>query len=197
MTMGDRVAVLRAGTLQQCDTPQQLYDQPANLFVAAFIGSPAMNLYDARLTPDGSALALGSQQISLPGQVAVARPGLADYRGRQVVAGIRPEHLTAAPPAAAPDGAILHGEVDLVEALGSELLAHFRIDAPRVHAEEAEHPRGPEGLADDGEIAQAALADGVARLDPRTAVKPGDRFPFALDATQIHFFDPGGAAIWH
>jgi multiple sugar transport system ATP-binding protein len=196
MTMGDRVAVLRSGSLQQCDAPQKLYDEPVNLFVAAFIGSPAMNLYEARLAPDGSAVSLGSQEIPLPAQLSIARPGLAAHRGQAVVAGIRPEHLSAP---AGGGQAVLRADVELVEALGSELLVHYRVDARRVHAEEAEDIRtdGAAHSTGPGELVEAALAEGVARLDPRTAVKPGDRFDFAVDPAQIHFFDGSGQAIWH
>ena len=133
--MGDRVTVMRDGTLQQVDTPQHLYDNPDNIFVAAFIGSPAMNLYDAVVGEGARSLKLGSQEIDLPDSVRVKRPALASYAGKDVVVGLRPEHL----PAEAPDstGPKLVGEVDLVEALGSELVVHFTIDANRVLAEGA------------------------------------------------------------
>ena len=96
MTMGDRVAVMRSGVLQQCDHPQVLYDQPDNLFVAAFIGSPAMNLYEAAVTEGARSFRLGSQEIELPASVLAAHPGLAAYAGQKVVVGLRPEHLPAA-----------------------------------------------------------------------------------------------------
>src|SRR5579863_4449775 len=96
MTMGDRVAVLRTGTLQQVDHPQYLYDHPNNIFVAAFIGSPAMNLYEASVTEGARSFRLGSQDIELPASVLAAHPGLAAYAGRKVVVGLRPEHLPAA-----------------------------------------------------------------------------------------------------
>ena len=135
MTMGDRVTVMRSGVLQQVDTPQHLYDSPDNIFVAAFIGSPAMNLYDAVVGEGARSLKLGSQEIDLPESVRVKRPALVSYAGKDVVVGLRPEHL----PAEAPDssGPKLVGEVDLVEALGSELVVHFAIDAHRVLAEGA------------------------------------------------------------
>jgi multiple sugar transport system ATP-binding protein len=133
MTMGDRVAVMRSGVLQQVDHPQHLYDHPDNLFVAAFIGSPAMNLYEAAVTEGARSFRLGSQDIELPDSVLAAHPGLAAYAGQKVVVGLRPEHLPAAVNGAA--GPVLVGEVDLVEALGSELMVHFTIDARRVRAE--------------------------------------------------------------
>jgi len=234
MTMGDRVAVLKGGVLQQCDSPQRVYDRPNNLFVAAFIGSPAMNLYSAHLAGDGRSVALGSQQLSLASDVLVARPGLERHRGRELVVGIRPEHLSEAPGGGlgvgeAPesggrprgngaqlDGSdVLEGDVELVEALGSELLVHFHLDAPRVHSEVAEpneveeqdrpRRRATRGRgaragagagagdrdADDGgdEIDQASRDASIARFDPRTMVRPGDRVSFGVDTTRIHFFD--------
>ncbi|HKH87548.1 MAG TPA: ATP-binding cassette domain-containing protein [Acidimicrobiales bacterium] len=242
MTMGDRVAVLEGGVLQQCDSPQRVYDRPNNLFVAAFIGSPAMNLYSGHLAADGRSVMLGSQQLSLGSDLLVARPGLERHRGRELVVGIRPEHLSEAggrrpsadepAPGAGPapggglppgvgarlDGTdVLEGDVELVEALGSELLVHFRIDAPRVHSEvaepseveEQERPRrrarrggggagAGDGAAGDagGEIDQASRDASIARFDPRTTVRPGDRMSFGVDTTRIHFFDSGtGNAI--
>src|SRR5580698_4184126 len=124
MTMGDRVAVLRSGTLQQCDQPQTLYDWPVNLFVAAFIGSPSMNLFEGQLNDDASAVRLGSQVLSLPERVHKVRPGIAAYKGRKVVVGMRPEDLPAADAPTTP-GESLQADVVLVEALGSELLVHF------------------------------------------------------------------------
>ncbi|HTZ94153.1 MAG TPA: sn-glycerol-3-phosphate ABC transporter ATP-binding protein UgpC [Streptosporangiaceae bacterium] len=186
MTMGDRVAVMRAGVLQQCDNPQVLYDRPDNIFVAAFIGSPAMNLYEGTVGDGGRSVRLGSQQIDLPGAVTVAHSGLASYAGKTVVVGLRPEHLPAAQ--AGLTGPVLTGDVDLVEALGSELVIHFTIDAKRVVAEGA-HAADAEAATISGE--------GVARVDPRTPAKAGDRLNFAIDTDGIQFFDPdSGAAIW-
>jgi multiple sugar transport system ATP-binding protein len=185
MTMGDRVTVLRAGELQQVDTPQNLYDSPDNIFVAAFIGSPAMNLYDAVVGEGARSLKLGSQEIDLPEPVLVKRPGLRAYAGKDVVAGLRPEHL----PAEAPDstGPKLAGDVELVEALGSELVVHFTIDANRVIAE---------GAVDKDEAAATHHGEGVARVAAKTPVKPGDRLTFAVDVEDMQFFDPNtGLAI--
>jgi len=186
MTMGDRVAVMRAGLLQQCDNPQVLYDRPDNIFVAAFIGSPAMNLYEATAGEGGRSVKLGSQHIDLPNAVTVAHSALASYAGKAVVVGLRPEHLPAAHPGFT--GPVLTGDVDLVEALGSELVVHFTIDATRVVAEGA-HAADAEAATISGE--------GVARVDPRTPAKAGERLDFAIDVDGIQFFDPdSGAAIW-
>jgi multiple sugar transport system ATP-binding protein len=178
MTMGDRVTVMRSGVLQQVDTPQHLYDNPDNIFVAAFIGSPAMNLYDATVGEGARSLKLGSQEIDLPESVRVKRPALASYAGKDVVVGLRPEHL----PAEAPDstGPKLVGEVDLVEALGSEQVVHFTIDANRVIAE---------GAMDKDEAAAVHTGEGVARVAAKTPVKPGDKLTFAVDIDEMKFFD--------
>jgi len=178
MTMGDRVTVMRDGTLQQVDIPQTLYDHPDNIFVAAFIGSPAMNLYDATVGEGARSLKLGSQEIDLPESVVVKRPALRSYAGKEVVVGLRPEHL----PAEAPDstGPKLRGDVDLVEALGSELVIHFNIDAHRVMAE---------GAVDKDEAAAVTRGEGVARVAAKTPVKPGDTLTFAVDIEEMKFFD--------
>jgi len=178
MTMGDRVTVMRSGVLQQVDTPQHLYDNPDNIFVAAFIGSPAMNLYDAVVGEGARSVKLGSQTIDLPDSVRIKRPALVSYAGKDVVAGLRPEHL----PAEAPDsaGPKLTGEVDLVEALGSELVVHFTIDAHRVLAE---------GAVDKDEAAAVRSGEGVARVAAKTPVKPGDKLTFAVDIDEMKFFD--------
>ena len=186
MTMGDRVAVMRSGVLQQCDHPQVLYDHPDNLFVAAFIGSPAMNLYEASMIEGARSFRLGSQDIELPASVLAAHPGLAAYAGQKVVVGLRPEHLPAAVNGVT--GPTLAGDVDLVEALGSELVVHFTIDARRVRAE---------GATTDDEDATAQSGEGVARVDPATKVKMGEKIRFAVNTAGIQFFDPDTEqAIW-
>jgi multiple sugar transport system ATP-binding protein len=179
MTMGDRVAVMQDGVILQCDDPQTLYDHPVNMFVAAFIGSPAMNLYEASLQDGATAMQLGSQRVALPEQVRRARPALAAYDGGKVVVGLRPEHLPAA--GTGDDGPVLEGDVDLVEALGSELMVHFSIDAARVLAE---------GAFEEDEQELVKGGEAVARVDPRLRMKPGDRGRFAVDVERIHFFDP-------
>jgi multiple sugar transport system ATP-binding protein len=186
MTMGDRVAVMRSGVLQQCDHPQVLYNRPDNLFVAAFIGSPAMNLYEATVGEGGRSVRLGSQLIELPEPVLAARPALAAYAGGNVVLGLRPEHLPAADNRQA--GPTLVADVDLVEALGAELMVHFTIDARRVR---------PEGATDADTEAVTEAGEGVARVDPDAPVKPGERCTFSINASGMQFFDPAsGQAIW-
>jgi len=178
MTMGDRCTVMREGTLQQVDTPQHLYDHPDNIFVAAFIGSPAMNLYDATVGEGARFIKLGSQEIDLPESVVLKRPALRSYAGKDVVVGLRPEHLPAESEDAT--GPKLVGDVDLVEALGSELVVHFTIDANRVLAE---------GAVDKDEAAAVKKGEGVARVAAKTLVKPGDKLTFAVSIEDMHFFD--------
>ena len=178
LTMGDRVTVLRDGILQQVDTPQNLYDNPDNVFVAAFIGSPSQNLYDAALTEGARSIKLGSQEIPLPEAVRTKRPALASFAGKEVVVGMRPEHLPAAKPGET--GPTLVGDVDLIEALGSELVVHFTIDAHRVIAE---------GALEQDEAEAVGAGEGVARIEAKHPVKVGDRMTFAIDIEDMQFFD--------
>jgi multiple sugar transport system ATP-binding protein len=186
MTMGDRVAVMRSGTLQQVDHPQVLYDHPDNVFVAAFIGSPAMNLYEATMSDDARSVKVGSQTLPLPDDLFAARPALTRYGGKKVVLGVRPEHLPAAHPGVT--GPTLVGNVDLIEALGSELVIHFTIDAARVQ---------PEGATSADEDATAKAGEGVARVAPDTKAKVGERITFAVNTEGMQFFDmETDKAIW-
>ena len=178
MTMGDRVTVMRDGTLQQVATPQTLYDNPDNIFVAAFIGSPAQNLYDATVGEGAQSVKLGSQEVDLPEAVVLKRPALRAYAGKDVVVGMRPEHLRAE--SAGSTGPKLTGDVELVEALGSELVVHFTIDAHRVIAE---------GAFDKDEAAAVRSGEGVARVEAKTPVKPGDKMTFSVDIEDMQFFD--------
>jgi multiple sugar transport system ATP-binding protein len=177
MTMGDRVTVMRAGRVQQCATPQELYDRPANMFVAGFIGSPAMNLYRAVIAAGAESVRIGSQDIALPERLRLRCPQLLALAEQEVVVGLRPEHL---PIAADATGSTLEGEVTLIEALGSELLVHFTIDARRVLPEDVAGEL--EELGDRGE--------GIARVAPRSPVAVGDRARFAVEPESLHFFDP-------
>jgi len=186
MTMGDRVAVLNAGVLQQCDRPQVLYDRPDNLFVAGFMGSPAMNLYEATLEGDLGALHLGSQSVALPAGLASRRPGLGRFGQRKVIVGIRPEDLLVVGGEDGAAGGLMAVDVELVEALGSELLVHYTLDANRVHAHED---------TDEQELAEM-VGSGIARVPARTPVAVGDRIRLALSGDGLHFFDPAtGDAI--
>jgi multiple sugar transport system ATP-binding protein len=198
MTMGDRVAVLHMGRLQQCDTPQVLYDHPDNVFVAAFIGSPAMNLYEAAVSADADQLRLGSQSVNLPPEVLKARPALGTYRSKMVVMGVRPEHLSDAALEAAPaSGTSLTVDVELIEALGNELQVHFLIDAVRAESQETKAATETEELAGLPIQGGGTKTTGVARISPRSALHAGSRATLHVDTDQLHFFDPAtGSAIW-
>ena len=188
MTMGDRVAVINAGVLQQCETPQTLYDYPRNLFVAGFLGSPAMNLFEGVLGEDATFVKIGSQRIDLPGTVHATKPGLRRYANGRVVVGLRPEdmrlasdehdHLKAG---AAP----FECEVELVEALGSELLVHFVSDARAVRVSEVQ-TADSQGL-DQGTLTKEG--EGVARTEARARITAGARARFYIDPARLHFFD--------
>jgi multiple sugar transport system ATP-binding protein len=191
MTMGDRVAVLKAGVLQQVDTPQNLYDSPVNVFVGAFIGSPSMNLYDAAIAIDDGAISLelGSQHLSLPSEVLDAHPALANHDGKRIVVGIRPEELEDASVAASvPAERQITGAVRLVEALGSELMVHISIDARRVDSGDPDAP----------EVSEIeTVANSVARFSPRSRVRVGDVIEIAVAVERLHFFDADThEAIW-
>jgi multiple sugar transport system ATP-binding protein len=183
MTMGDRVAVLRDGYLQQCDSPQTLYEAPTNLFVAAFIGSPSMNLFSANLEEGAHAVRLGSQRITLTDEVHAARPALRSYANSPVVLGIRPEDLPLA--SEATTTGVLEAQVESLEALGSEILVHFTIDAERVEAEGTREPDA-EGLSIGG---APFGGEGVARIMPRSQLTIGKPTRFSLDPLRLHFFD--------
>ncbi|MDK1492496.1 sn-glycerol-3-phosphate ABC transporter ATP-binding protein UgpC [Sinorhizobium sp. 7-81] len=182
MTMGDRVAVMKGGVLQQIDTPQNLYNRPDNVFVAAFIGSPSMNLYEAVL--NGRTLTLGSNSFEIPGRVFECRPSLSGASNRQVIVGIRPEHMNDA--AIRPSSAEISAPVTLVEALGSESMVHLNIDAPWVDAGD------PDAAADIGNEKAA-----VARFSPKSTVRAGSIARIAVDAEELHFFEPDTrTSIW-
>jgi len=182
MTMGDRVAVMKGGVLQQVDAPQNLYNRPDNVFVAAFIGSPSMNLYEAVL--NGRTLTLGSNRFEIPDRVFEYRPSLNGASNRQVIVGIRPEHMNDA--AIRPSSTEISAPVTLVEALGSESMVHLNIDAPWVDAGD------PDAVADIGNEKAA-----VARFSSKSTVRAGDIARIAVDAEELHFFEPDTrTSIW-
>jgi multiple sugar transport system ATP-binding protein len=192
MTLGHRVAVLRDGVLQQCDKPQELYDRPKNIFVAGFIGSPAMNLLEGVLSVDVDSIGLGSQLIVLPPSVIEEHPGLKRYAGQSLVVGIRPEDLPAA--TSERRGALLVGDVDLVEALGAEILVHFHLDAPVVQLDESERREDEDEVLSSTMTPESAC---VARIEPRHSVHAGDRFNFNVLPERLEFFDlESGLTIW-
>jgi multiple sugar transport system ATP-binding protein len=194
MTMGDRVAVLRRGVLQQFEAPQRLYEQPANLFVASFIGSPAMNMLDGRLEPNGDGMVckIGSASFVLPAEIVKDRPALANHVGKPIAVGIRPEALDQSESQNGDTG-VLRGRVQGIEALGSELLAYVDIEAKPVLVEDVlEGIVDMEAAKDIAEIkgdADGARATVVARLDPSARVHPDDVLELAVDLRRLHFFD--------
>lgn len=177
MTMGDRVAVLKGGVLQQVDTPKRLYESPVNAFVAGFIGSPSMNLFEATLT--GDELMSGTFAIRLQDAAFVRRPGLKSYAGRKVVFGIRPEDLYDSSLESGRKYQTIPAKVTSIEELGSEQIVHLNIDAVRVDS-------GDPDAVDDFGLASNA----VARFEPISAVRSGSEIRLAVDDAKFHFFDP-------
>jgi multiple sugar transport system ATP-binding protein len=185
MTMGDRVAVMRDGRLEQVDSPRELYERPVNLFVAAFIGSPAMNLVRSRLEADnGHVYAwLGSRRLPLPPAVMAERPGVRRAVGSEVVLGIRPEAFEDARlGSGVPEEHMLDVHVSLAESLGSEVIAHFELEAEAVGV-----GTDTNGASNGSDSGHARLR---ARLDPRTDAETGQPLRLALDVERLHFFDP-------
>jgi multiple sugar transport system ATP-binding protein len=203
MTMGDRVAVLCDGRLQQVATPEDLYVYPDNLFVATFIGSPAMNLLEGRLEPDDTGLRLvigDDHRFHLPDSAPDRRPTLHAAVGRPIVVGIRPEILADATVGGSPwtESGPLSGMVELREALGSETILHLHVNARAAIAPDS---RIGAAVADDASevLGRRARDDGatvVARVDSRSRAHAGERVELMVDLERIHFFDPdSGLAI--
>jgi multiple sugar transport system ATP-binding protein len=189
MTMGDRVAVLLDGELQQVDTPTDVYDRPANLFVAGFIGSPPMNFAQTAVErgEDGLSVRLGESVIPVPREL-VSKQGLDAWAGKPVIVGIRPEDLEGA----SRDGGgqpRMSATIERVEALGASLLGYFRVKA------EAPKGTGASAAVADEELEEAPLVGAAGTLfcatfEPRSAVRAGQTVELAVDAERLHFFDP-------
>jgi multiple sugar transport system ATP-binding protein len=189
MTMGDRVAVMRKGELQQVAEPQDLYDRPVNLFVGGFIGSPAMNMLEATLERTNGQLTadFGKQKLPLSDEVESARPALKDFEGRMVIVGIRPEHLEDAALTRNGDTPKLRGNVVLREALGSEIMVHFIVDARPALTEDVKELAADVG----GELPQETHESTVvARFNAHSRVREGEGTDVAVDTSELHFFDP-------
>jgi multiple sugar transport system ATP-binding protein len=195
MTLGKRVCVLRDGKLQQVDSPQRLFDAPVNLFVAGFIGSPAMNFVTAKaVRDDGPAVVFAGHRLPIPPAVVEARPGLERFFGRELILGVRPSDFEDAA-LADPGWATMPVEARVTEELGSEIHVIFTIDAPIV-----QHASLSQAISDEDDDSAIALAGGesqwTARVAARSHVKPGQRLDLALDTSNLHFFDPeDGLAI--
>jgi multiple sugar transport system ATP-binding protein len=194
MTMGNRVAVMRKGELQQVDDPQTLYDRPVNLFVGGFIGSPAMNMLDATIKSNGGLTAtVGDQTIALGAETLETHPGLRAYDGKQVILGIRPEDLEDAALASdAPSDRRLRGRLELREALGSEIMAHFAIKGAHAETDETRELAEDAGAGDEG--SQVGVREGeaviVGRFGARSRVQQGENVEAVVDTRALHFFDP-------
>ena len=193
MTMGDRVAVIKQGRLQQVDIPQVLYDEPVNLFVAGFIGSPAMNMIEATLDRDdqGWGVSFAGIRLALDDETVSHRAALARFEGRQVIVGIRPEDMedAAIHDDARPDR-VLTARVDLREALGSEVLIHFTVDAPPVLTEDTRELARDAGVGELESERHEGRSPFVARLSPRTEAQERQDMQLVVDTSRMHFFDP-------
>ncbi len=199
MTLGHRVCVMRDGRLQQVDTPQHLFESPVNLFVAGFIGSPAMNFVDAELTrDDGPSVAFAGYKFPVPSTLIENRPGLDQYFGRKVILGIRPSDFEDATLADA-SWARMPVKVGVTEELGSEIHVIFTIDAPPVeHSSITDAATGDDGQDES----VAALVGGkslwTARVSARSTVRPNTNLELAVDTNQLQFFDAdSGLSIGH
>jgi multiple sugar transport system ATP-binding protein len=193
MTMGHRVALLKDGVLQQVDTPSGIYNKPRNLFVAAFIGAPTMNLFTAELGSlnRAAALKLGSHALAIPAAVLAQRPGLSRYTGQELIVGFRPEDVADAALASAPAGDRIRSAASLVEALGSDVLVHFEIDAKPMYVQSSD------SLQQIKRAESAAGGEAIARLTPRSDVRLGAPVELVIDTERLHFFDAqSGEAIW-
>jgi multiple sugar transport system ATP-binding protein len=196
MTLGDRVAIMRDGLLQQVAKPQELYDRPRNLFVAEFIGSPAMNLVGVDLVRcDGRFVAkVGDNTLEVDEQVLARRPGLASFEGKRLILGVRPEDLEDAAFATdEPQGRRLSAQVDIREDMGSEVYIHFGVAGKAVRGADVRAAVGEEAA----EVAEVKGNVWVARVDRDTKAQEQGNVDFVVDTTRLHFFDPeSGEAIY-
>jgi multiple sugar transport system ATP-binding protein len=195
MTMGDRVAVMRKGELQQVAAPQELYERPVNLFVGGFIGSPAMNLVEAEIQGQNGRLAarIGQHTLGLTDELLAYRPKLQSYVGKRLVVGIRPENLEDARlEPDTPDDQKLRGVVVLREPLGSEIVAHFTVDAPPALTEdvrELARDVGQESAVKTAATESENETVMVGRFGPRSRIKDGEAIDVAVETGALHFFD--------
>jgi multiple sugar transport system ATP-binding protein len=190
MTIGDRVAVMRNSRLQQVDDPQTIYDRPANLFVASFVGSPPMNLFQAAIerTGDGIGLVVGEQRLGVDEQELAAHPPLGSRVGATVVVGVRPERLGTSD---APPQRRLRGDVVLCEALGSDSLAYVRVQGSlALDDAQSSLANDVEDAAEVEELSRERQATVVARLDPRIPMSAGEPIEVGVGAGSLYFFDP-------
>jgi multiple sugar transport system ATP-binding protein len=195
MTLGDRVCVMRGGVLQQVDRPQVLYDRPANLFVAGFIGSPAMNLVEAAIAEDGDGLVarFGPHELGFPPEVVAERPTLRSYAGRRVALGIRPVDIEDRP---GPEAARLEVTVDIREDMGSEVFLHFAVDAPPIKAEELRELVGDEAVEAADAQTHPHGSPFIAKVARGTTARESEPAVLTVNTRLLHAFDlESGAAI--
>jgi multiple sugar transport system ATP-binding protein len=197
MTLGDRVAIMRDGVLQQVAKPQELYDRPRNLFVAEFIGSPAMNLVgvDLTLSNDNVVAKFGDNALEVDERVLLKRPGLVAFEGKRLILGVRPEDLEdAAFSGGAPAGGRrLSAQVDIREDMGSEVYIHFGVAGKAVRGADVRAAVGEEAA----EVAEVKGNVWVARVDRDTNAQEEGEVELVVDTTRLHFFDPEtGDAIY-
>jgi multiple sugar transport system ATP-binding protein len=186
MTLGDRVAVMRDGHLQQVGTPKELYEQPFNLFVAEFIGSPAMNLVGADIVKENGSLraVFGDNSLNVDG-----RPELARFAGQRVILGVRPEDLDDAAVAGGAEGRTISAVVDIREDLGSEVFVHFGVGAPAVRGEDVQAALGEEALEATSEQARRKGSLFTARVSRESPAREGEPIELAVNASRLHFFE--------
>jgi multiple sugar transport system ATP-binding protein len=190
MTMGDRVAVMRNGILQQVDEPQRLYDQPANLFVAGFIGTPPMNLLEAQVSVNGGVdIRVAGATLSVPDEALRRYPGIRGYGGRTIVLGLRSQYLH--PAGEHPELPTIDGHVELVESLGGESIVYFHVEATAVREGQHEEIEEEETT---GEGVVATRPNLVAQFAAHANVKLHEQMPVAVDVGKLHFFDPESGA---
>ena len=194
MTMGDRVAVMKLGVLQQVDAPARLYRRPNNLFVAGFIGSPAMNLVEATIRQEDGRLYVefGGNRLAVDASVAQARPALHAYAGRPVVLGVRPEDMEdAALESGAPEDRRMRTKVELREDMGSEVFVHFTVDCPPLLTEDTKELAADRGFdVEELTSQESQKTTFVARFDANTAAAEDDVVEVLVDTRTLYFFDP-------
>jgi multiple sugar transport system ATP-binding protein len=191
MTMGDRMAVMKAGILNQLGTPGECYDSPNNIFVAQFVGSPPMNLVMATITqgPAGLLLEVGGSTLEIPESVLEDRPALRSYAGRTVALGVRSEDMEDAALANVPAVRRIKGKVTLTEALGSEIIVHFTFPGQPVVTDDTKLLAKETG-GDELHLGADQGIKWVASFAPRSRVHMGDEIEIAVDVERVHYFDP-------
>jgi multiple sugar transport system ATP-binding protein len=191
MTMGDRVAVMNKGVLQQVDAPQRLYDRPENLFVAGFIGTPPMNLLEGAVAVNGGvSVDIGGNRLPIADAALARYPGLKGRNGQSVIVGLRAGDLH--PAQGRDDLPEIRARVELVESLGGESMAYFRVDARSLKSEAAEEEEVLE--AGGGETVVGSRPNLVASFPPHVQLRLGDEVPVAVDTKNLHFFDEASGA---